>query len=72
MRKRTAERILEAEKDSGFETVEAAARAVGVSLRLYQKWRAGDVSPSYVNLKRLERAFGKPALWFYGEAEAAA
>lgn len=49
-------------------TNEAAAAAIGVSLRLYQMWRSGK-RPSLNNLLLVARFYEKPVGWFLGDEE---
>lgn len=65
-----AARLREAMALTGVTNDELAVR-LGVGVRLVQKWRAGDVIPSYANLRALERELGKPVAWFWTETEAA-
>lgn len=65
-----AARLREAQAERGI-TNEQLARDIDVSLRLLQKWRAGDVHPRMHNLVLLSRYFDKPLAWFFTESEAA-
>lgn len=69
--KRIGDRIKEAQTEAGFETTEDLARALGISLRLVQKHRAGDNAPSYATLARYAQVLGKPMSWFLEERVAA-
>lgn len=48
-------------------TADELAKRVGVGVRLVQKWRAGEVIPSYPNLRALEDALDRPVAWFFSE-----
>jgi transcriptional regulator with XRE-family HTH domain len=62
-----AHRIREAQETAGKTNDEVAA-GVGVGVRLYLKWKAGSVIPSYPNLHRLAQFFELPVAWFFEEA----
>lgn len=64
-----AERLKLAQAAKGL-TNEDFARAVGVSLRLLQKYRAGTVQPSGATLARICAEVEQPVEWFYAEAAA--
>lgn len=62
---------LEARDGEGIRN-EELARELGVTLRLVQKWRAGENAPSQKNLMKLARYFGREISWFFTrETEAA-
>lgn len=61
-----AARIQEAQREKGSTNGEVAA-AVGVSVRLFQKWKSSTVTPSYPNLVRLAEYFERPVSWFFSE-----
>lgn len=65
-----AARIQQAQSEQN-KTNGEVAEALGVSVRLYQKWKAGKVTPSYPNLVRLADFYGHPVSWFFSEKEAA-
>lgn len=48
-------------------TNEALATAVGVGVRLVQKWRSGETRPRYENLCRVAKATGHEVAWFYSD-----
>lgn len=64
-----ADRIKEAQEASGLANADLA-RAVGVHLRLLQKWRAGTVTPSMENLAKLSRVLDRPLSWFFEDVAA--
>lgn len=51
---------------------EQLARELGVSLRLVQKWRSGEVRPGGVNLVKIARLFDRDVSWFFSNAEVTA
>lgn len=53
-------------------SVSQLARDLGVADRLVQKWRKGDVIPSYPNVAKLAERFDKPLAWFFTPIEDAA
>lgn len=58
------ERLREAQAAKDL-TNEQLAGEVGVTVRLLQKWRSGDVTPSYPNLLKLARILEREIGWFY-------
>lgn len=69
-----AARLNEAIESSEFGSVEQLAREIDVTLRVVQKWRAGDGQPSGANLVKLAKALGREPAWFFtggGQVEAA-
>lgn len=71
LRRTIGERLCEAQRERGL-TNDALAREVGLGLRLVQKHRAGDNTPSLENLARYGRVLGKPVAWFFDTEEKAA
>lgn len=61
-----ADRLKEAQEQRGLGN-EAAAREIGVGLRLYQMWRSGQQMPSMKNLVRLARFYDVNVGWLLGE-----
>jgi hypothetical protein len=61
-----ARRLVQAMNEAG-ESAEGLALDEQWSLRLVQKWRAGDNRPSYTNQQRLADRYGKSVAWFYEE-----
>jgi transcriptional regulator with XRE-family HTH domain len=61
------QRIREAQRVAG-KTNDEVATGIGVGVRLYLKWKAGTVVPSYPNLHRLAQFFELPLAWFFEEA----
>lgn len=59
-------RLREAMAEAGIGPDDLAQR-LGVVVRLVQKWRAGDVIPSYANLRALSEELDKPVAWFFSE-----
>lgn len=49
--------IRENRKAKGM-TIKALAEAVGVNIRLLQKWEAGDTTPSVINARKVADALG--------------
>lgn len=65
-----AGRIREAQQ-AAEKTNAVVADGVGVDVRLYLKWKAGTVMPSYPNLAKLAAFYNRPVAWFFaGEAAA--
>lgn len=63
LRSRIAERLREAQAESGLKN-EELARQIGISVRLVQKHRAGHNTPDWENLLAYARILGKPVTWF--------
>jgi transcriptional regulator with XRE-family HTH domain len=61
-----AEKLRAAQAAKGL-TAEQLARQIDRSLRLVQKWRAGDSVPSFGNVVRLSRALDVPIDYFAAE-----
>lgn len=61
-----AENLRRAQDERGH-TNEEMARLAGVTLRVYQRWRAGEGAPRWENLTRLAAALELEPGWFYQE-----
>lgn len=63
-----ASRLKRAQADAGLKN-EDLARALGVSVRLLQRWRSGRGEPSGANLAALTRVLGRDASWFFADPD---
>jgi transcriptional regulator with XRE-family HTH domain len=64
--------VLKTQQASSGLTTESLAREIGIGVRVVQKWRSGEVTPSGGSLVALSEVLGCPPESFYTELEEAA
>jgi transcriptional regulator with XRE-family HTH domain len=63
-----ADRLKQAQSEASLKN-EDLAHAVGVSVRLLQRWRSGDGEPNGPNLVALAHVLGRDASWFFADPD---